>query len=219
MVKKRVERLRDHLRGHAGAGVGHAPATGTRPRACPAARRPADRSAVGGLDGDPTPVRHGVGALMQRLSSAFSNWDGSTTRATGPPIRASRPARRVDRARTRSSMPSTRAFTSVPSARGSAGARTPAGGGSAPPRASSPLGGGHVLVDVLEPSLVDAGGHHYQAAEIPASRLLKSCARPPVSCRPPPSSAIAGVAPRRSSTRPCARRHAVPRSRSGRATG
>ncbi len=128
--EERVERLRNHSGGMP-VPVSDTLSDRYSPRACPAARRPRIDPAVGGLDGDPTPVRHGVPGVDAEVSSAFSNGTGRPTRPQVRRFERLDLHAGSDRAPKRSSMPSTRAFTSVPfGARVCRRVRTPAGGGS-----------------------------------------------------------------------------------------
>ncbi len=75
--EERIERARDHFGRHAGSGVGHAQRDILSGRQVPVPGRPLVEPFVGGLDGQPAPVGHGVARVDAQLSSAFSSWCGS----------------------------------------------------------------------------------------------------------------------------------------------
>ncbi len=112
--EERIEGLGDDIRGHARAVVRDAERDVLARRQVAFACAPLVQPPVAGLDRDATTVRHGVARVDAEVSSAFSNWLGSTSVGQRPtaPTNSTGTAGPTVR-RTRSTMPSTRRFTSV----------------------------------------------------------------------------------------------------------
>ena len=164
--EERLEHPRDHLRRHAGAGVGHGNRQVLPRRHVVRARRPLIQPLVGGLDGDATAVRHRVAGVDAQVEQRVLELRGIDQRGpeAGRSDNLDRDAgadRALDQLLHAGDQPvHVRRFgiKGLPARKG----EEAVGEGRRAPRRA--LGGDHVAVDVLETPLFDAHLHQFERA-------------------------------------------------------